>query len=91
MLVNRVDKADQRPKSALIRNLDDTRLVTSACNHIYPENPVIRSGALDGIGFNYHHALWGELPAHFPGLAQGRRRDLISAIRLGVFCPARPS
>ncbi len=56
-----------RELTALVKALDDTRLVTAACNHIYPENPVIRSGALEVIGFNYHHELWEELPTNFPG------------------------
>ncbi len=38
---------------AIVKNLDPTRPVTAACNDVSPLNPVIRSGALDLIGYNY--------------------------------------
>ena len=53
--------------AGLVRALDDTRPVTSACNDPVPQNPVIASGALDLVGFNYRDTLWTRFPAAFPG------------------------
>lgn len=52
---------------AIVRALDDTRPVTAACNDPAPHNPVIASGALDLVGFNYRDTLWGRFPEAFPG------------------------
>ena len=40
--------------AAMVRTLDPTRPVTSGCNDPNPTNSIIRSGALDIIGINYH-------------------------------------
>ncbi len=56
-----------REMAGIVRALDDTRPVTSACNDPSPRNPVIASGALDLIGFNYHDSLWAHFPETFPG------------------------
>ena len=53
--------------AAIVRALDDTRPVTAACNDPAPHNPVIASGALDLVGFNYHDTLWTRFPEAFPG------------------------
>ena len=53
--------------AAIVRSLDDTRPVTAACNDPSPHNPVIASGALDLIGFNYRDTLWTRFPQTFPG------------------------
>ncbi len=53
--------------AAIVRALDDTRPVTAACNDPAPHNPVIASGALDLVGFNYRDTLWDRLPEAFPG------------------------
>lgn len=50
-----------------VRSMDDTRPVTAACNDPAPHNPVIASGALDLIGFNYRDTLWTRFPQTFPG------------------------
>ncbi len=42
-----------RELTALVKVLDATRPVTAACNHPNPLNLVIRSDALDLIGYNY--------------------------------------
>ena len=42
----------------LVKNLDSTRPITSACNETGPYNHIIQSGALDIIGFNYHEEDW---------------------------------
>ena len=52
--------------AGIVRSLDDTRPVTAACNDPAPHNPVIASGALDLIGFNYHDTLWTRFPQTFP-------------------------
>ncbi|MFZ2287304.1 MAG: beta-galactosidase GalB [Bacteroidales bacterium] len=53
--------------AGIVRALDDTRPVTSACNDPVPHNPVIASGALDLVGFNYRDTLWTRFPEAFPG------------------------
>ena len=53
--------------AAIVRALDDTRPVTAACNDPLPHNPVIASGALDLMGFNYRDTLWTRFPVIFPG------------------------
>lgn len=40
--------------AAIVRGLDTTRLVTAGLNETAPHNNLIRSGALDVYGFNYH-------------------------------------
>lgn len=52
--------------AGIVRSLDDTRPVTAACNDPAPDNPVIASGALDLIGFNYRDTLWTRFPETFP-------------------------
>ncbi len=56
-----------RELAALVRNIDPTRPVTSACNDPNPWNNIIRSGALDLIGYNYHHPEFTDFPKKFPG------------------------
>jgi beta-galactosidase len=53
--------------AGIVHALDDTRPVTSACNDPYPHNPVIASGALDLIGYNYHDTSFVKFPQTFPG------------------------
>ncbi len=50
-----------------VRELDTTRPITSACNDPKPYNNIIRSGALDLIGYNYHHNDFITFPQTFPG------------------------
>jgi len=52
--------------AGIVRSFDDTRPVTAACNDPAPHNPVIASGALDLIGFNYRDTLWTRFPQAFP-------------------------
>ncbi len=49
-----------------VRELDTTRPITSACDHPNPQNFIIRSGALDLIGFNYHQYSYEAFPQTFP-------------------------
>jgi beta-galactosidase len=53
--------------ATIVRGLDSTRPVTAACNDISPLNPLIRSGALDLIGYNYSHKKYVEFPETCPG------------------------
>ena len=50
-----------------VRELDTTRPITSACNDPKPSNFIIRSEALDLIGFNYHQNDFAAFPQSFPG------------------------
>ena len=52
---------------AIVRNLDRTRPITSACNGVSTDNKVITEGDLDLVGTNYHHARLPEFAGMFPG------------------------
>ncbi|WP_242691715.1 beta-galactosidase GalB [Desertivirga arenae] len=41
---------------SIVKNLDKTRPVTTANNEVNPWNNLIKSGALDLIGYNYNHS-----------------------------------
>ncbi len=56
-----------RELASIVRNLDDTRPITAACNEPKPENYLIRSKALDLIGYNYHEEIFAQFPGLFPG------------------------
>ena len=43
-----------------------TRLVTAGCNEPDPKNHLFKSGAIDVIGFNYHHQWVKDVPKNFP-------------------------
>jgi len=51
----------------IVKRNDDTRPVTAACNNAQKDNPIIRSGALDLIGFNYANNQLPNFPVDFPG------------------------
>jgi beta-galactosidase len=51
----------------VVKNLDRTRPITSACNNTNPSNYIIKSGALDLIGFNYHQEEYSDFPEIFYG------------------------
>lgn len=51
----------------IVKDLDPTRPVTAGCNEPDPNNHLFRSGALDIIGFNYHHQWVKDVPRNFPG------------------------
>jgi beta-galactosidase len=52
---------------AIVRNLDPTRPITSACNTVNQQNTVITEGNLDLVGTNYNHTKTAQLPEMFPG------------------------
>ncbi|MEO0293674.1 MAG: beta-galactosidase GalB [candidate division WOR-3 bacterium] len=51
----------------IVKNVDPTRPVTAACNETQPSNPIIKSGALDLIGYNYSHDKFVDFPKTYPG------------------------
>jgi len=50
----------------IVKALDPTRPVTSALNDPQPNNKIYKSGALDLVGFNYHHQDFAAFPKNFP-------------------------
>ena len=56
-----------RELAAIVHALDPTRPVTQAANNGSPANPVFHAGALDLLGHNYHHEVWADFPAQYPG------------------------
>jgi len=55
--------------TAIVRNLDRTRPITSACNGVSRDNKVITEGDLDLVGTNYAHGRLPEFAKMFPGRA----------------------
>ncbi len=53
--------------AAIVRSLDTTRPITSACNDPQPHNFIVRSDALDLIGYNYRQNDFPDFPNRFPG------------------------
>lgn len=51
----------------IVRKLDTTRPITAGCSEPSPQNHLFKSGALDLIGFNYHHQNIKDVPTNFPG------------------------
>lgn len=51
----------------IVRKYDKTRPITAGCNEPDPKNHLFKSGALDIIGFNYHHEWVKDVPKNFPG------------------------
>ncbi len=56
-----------RELAGIIRTLDTTRVITSNCNDPDTTNYIIKSGALDVIGFSYHRKAYTTFPEYFPG------------------------
>ena len=56
-----------RELGAIVRNLDPTRPITSACNSVNRDNKVLTDGDLDLVGTNYDHKNIPELQKMFPG------------------------
>jgi beta-galactosidase len=51
----------------IVKSLDTTRPITAGCNEPSPDNHLFKSGAIDIIGFNYHHQWVKDVPKNFPG------------------------
>ena len=56
-----------RHLAEIVRRYDDTRPITAGCNEPNPNNHLFKSGAIDIIGFNYHHQWVKDVPKNFPG------------------------
>lgn len=56
-----------RELAGTVRALDDTRPITAGLNDPQPHNYVLRSGALDLVGYNYHNEEFADFPEAFPG------------------------
>ena len=50
----------------IVRRYDTSRPITAGCNEPSPDNHLFKSGALDIIGFNYHHQWIKDVPKNFP-------------------------
>jgi len=55
-----------RKLADIVKRLDATRPITAGCNEPDPGNHLFKSGALDIIGFNYHHQWIKDVPKNFP-------------------------
>jgi beta-galactosidase len=53
--------------SGIVRSLDRTRPITSACNFVDTKNTLIALGDLDLVGTNYAHNRIPQFPTLFPG------------------------
>ena len=51
----------------IVKRYDTTRPITAGCNEPDPNNHLFKSGAIDIIGFNYHHQWVKDVPKNFPG------------------------
>lgn len=56
-----------RELAGIVRSLDPSRPITTANNNVETSNNLIKSNALDLIGFNYHHENWKDFQKNFPG------------------------
>ena len=50
----------------IVKRYDTTRPITAGCNEPSPNNHLFKSGAIDIIGFNYHHQWVKDVPKNFP-------------------------
>ena len=57
-----------RHLAGLVRDMDTTRPVTSGCDDVWPENNILKSGALDVYGFNYHSEFYDKFKEWYPGI-----------------------
>ncbi|HEY5444215.1 MAG TPA: glycoside hydrolase family 2 TIM barrel-domain containing protein, partial [Pyrinomonadaceae bacterium] len=51
---------------SIVKNLDQTRPITAACNFVSTDNSLITAGNLDLVGTNYAHAEMHKFPQMFP-------------------------
>lgn len=56
-----------RELAAIVKRNDTTRPITAGCNDTNKDNAIIKSGALDLIGFNYANNQLSNFPLDFPG------------------------
>lgn len=55
-----------RHLAEIVKRYDTTRPITAGCNEANPNNHLFKSGAIDIIGFNYHHQWVPGVPQNFP-------------------------
>ena len=55
-----------RHLAEIVKRYDTTRPITAGCNEPSPNNHLFKSGAIDIIGFNYHHQWVKGVPQNFP-------------------------
>ncbi|MDN5286862.1 MAG: beta-galactosidase [Mucilaginibacter sp.] len=53
--------------AGIVRNLDATRPITTANNNPDTANKIIKSGAIDLIGYNYHEGEYAKFHDRYPG------------------------
>ena len=53
---------------ATLKKYDSTRPVTAGCNETRPHNNLLRSGALDIVGFNYHEQDYDSVRVWYPDM-----------------------
>ena len=51
----------------IVKRYDTSRPILAGCNEPSPNNHLFKSGAIDVIGFNYHHQWVKDVPKNFPG------------------------
>lgn len=86
------DAGDDNPNIRLTRHLadivheeDPTRPVTAGCNETGADNNLLRSGALDLYGFNYHLWDYDKCRAQFPGVPLFGSETVSSLNSRGVY------
>ncbi len=55
-----------RHLAEIVKRYDTSRPITAGCNEPDPGNHLFKSGAIDIIGFNYHHQWVKGVPKNFP-------------------------
>ena len=55
-----------RHLAEIVKRYDTSRPITAGCNEANPNNHLFKSGAIDIIGFNYHHQWVKGVPQNFP-------------------------
>jgi beta-galactosidase len=71
-VIEQYDKSDPsgeaitKELTAIVKNLDNTRPVTAACNDSELNNPLIKAGVLDLIGYNYGHTKYADVQKIYP-------------------------
>ena len=50
----------------IVKRYDTSRPITAGCNEPSPNNHLFKSGAIDLIGYNYHHEWVKDVPKNFP-------------------------
>ena len=51
----------------IVKRYDTSRPITAGCNEPSPNNHLFKSGAIDLVGFNYHHQWVKDVPRNFAG------------------------